>query len=169
MFELVKLFYDICLFKKGPQDVPSSSWLLQWVIVVYAIISFLILFLGADIKSALFQVLVEIVLLVIFAKVILMLFGKTARFSQTVCAFFGTDALISFIALPGVATMATGKMGLVVFGLILLLMLWHWLVIAHIVRHAIAQSFSFGAGIALLYIMGSYQVMAFLFPAIAGT
>ena len=42
MYEIIRLFFDICLFRKGPEDVPHSLMLLQLSIVAYAVIGFLI-------------------------------------------------------------------------------------------------------------------------------
>lgn len=169
MFELVKLFFDICLFKKGPQDVPPSYALLYGLIVVYALIGFLVLFLSVGWYEAALQVLVEIALVIGFTKVMLSLTRKPERYVQTASALLGTDALISFFALPGIASMTTGRMTLLVFAVMLGLMVWHWLVTGHIIRHAISQSLSFGLGVAFLYILVTYQVMAFLFPDVSGS
>lgn len=169
MFEVVKLFLDICLFKKGPQDIPSSYGLLYVLIVVYALISFLVLFIGAGWFDAVLQVLVEIALVIVFTKIMLGLIRKPERYVQTASSLFGTDALISFFALPGIASMTAGRVTLLAFAVMVGLMIWHWLVTGHIIRHAISQSLSFGLGIALLYIVAAYQVMALLFPEAAGT
>ena len=44
MFDIIKLLFDICLFKKGPQDLPYSVWLLR------LIVSCLCLYPGIDVK-----------------------------------------------------------------------------------------------------------------------
>jgi hypothetical protein len=51
----------------------------------------------------------------------------------------------------------------VAFFAIVLLMLWHWLVSGHIFSNALNQPFTFGLGIAFLYILFSYTVMDTLF------
>ena len=63
MYELLKLFFDICLFKKGPQDIPASNVLLRLLIPVYASVSFLMLILNSDGLNAAMQVLVEVMLI----------------------------------------------------------------------------------------------------------
>ena len=93
---------------------------------------------------------------------------KLGRFYQVLSAVLGTDALISFFALPGMASMETGQGGLLVFLVMLGLIGWHWAVIGHIIRNALEQSLSFSLGLAFLYLLGSYQVMALLFPEVAG-
>jgi hypothetical protein len=42
------------------------------------------------------------------------------------------------------------------------LMTWHWGVTGHIIRNALGQTWTFSLGLAFLFIMGSYQVMALL-------
>ena len=168
MFEIVKLFFDICLFKKGPQDIPSYNGLLNGLIVVYALVGFLVLFVTAGFFDAVLQVLVEIALVIVFTKVLLSLFRRPERYVQTASALFGTDALLSFFALPGIASMMTGRMTLLAFAVMLGLTIWHWVVTGHIIRHAISQSIPFGLGIAFLYILAMYQVMTLLFPEVAG-
>ncbi len=81
---------------------------------------------------------------------------------------FGVDVLISFIALPGVATMMIGKGVLLAFLVTIGLMIWHWVVIGHIIRNALEQTLIFSLGLAFLYLLVTYQVMALLFPEIAG-
>ncbi len=118
-----------------------------------------------DFFHALLQVIVEIALLLGASKIILSLAKKPERFLQTACALIATDALISFMALPVMATLI-GKGSALSFIVIILLMLWHWAVSGHIFSHALSQPFTFGLGVAFLYILMSYQVMALLFPEV---
>ncbi len=157
------MFYELAIFKKGPQDVPASQWLLRLLVPVYIAINFLIVKLGADWSTALLQATVEAVLVLGFAFALLTFAGKRKRFRQTASALLGTDALISLFALPAIASLI-GAGTLLAFLAVVCLMLWHWLVTGHILRHALAQPFIFALGIAFLYILASYQVMAFLFP-----
>lgn len=165
MYNLFMLFFDICLFRKGPQNVPASTTLFFILVPVYAIISFLMLVLGMDTLTAILQVLVEIALVLGSSKVILYFAKKPERYLQTTCALIATDTLISFIALPVMASLI-GQGSALSFFAIIILMLWHWTVSGHIFCHALEQPFTFGLGIAFLYILVSYQVMALLFPEI---
>jgi len=165
MYQLLVLFFDICLFKKGPQDIPASSGLLFLLIPAYAGISFLILVLSTDAVNAILQVLIEIAFVLGSSKIILYFAKKPERFIQTVCALIATDTLISIFALPVMAALIGQGSALAFFSLVTL-MLWHWTVSGHIFSNALSQPFTFGLGIAFLYILVSYQVMALLFPEI---
>jgi hypothetical protein len=159
MFDIIKLVFDICLFKKGPQDLPYSAWLLRLLLVVYVCIRVLMLSIHFDWLNVLLQVFVDLLLVTGFVWIILYLARKLGRFYQVLSAVLGTDAMISFFALPGMASMETRQGGLLG---------WHWAVIGHIIRNALEQSLSFSLGLAFLYLLGSYQVMALLFPEVAG-
>lgn len=165
MYELLKLCFDICLFKKGPEDIPYSRALLGLLIPVYAVISFLILILSSDMLSAILQVAVEVLLILGLTHIILFIAKKPARYQQTACALMATDALISLFALPAMATLVVQGTGLA-FITVVVLMIWHWVISGHIFSHALEKPFTFGLGVAFLYILVSYQVMALLFPEI---
>ena len=168
MFDIIKLLFEICLFKKGPQDLPYSLWLLRLLLVVYIGIRILMLSIHFDWLNVLLQVIVDVILVASFFWIILYLSRKLGRFYQALSAVLGTDAMISFFALPGMATIETGNGGLWVVLVMLGLIGWHWAVTGHIIHNALEQSLSFSLGLAFLYLLGSYQVMALLFPEVAG-
>ena len=168
MYEIIKLLFDICRFKKGPEDLPYSLWLLRLLCVLYLFVRILMLSIHYDSLDVLLQVLVDIFLVAGFVWVMLYLSRKTGRLYQVLSAILGTDALISFFALPGIATMEIGQGGLAVFLITLILIGWHWAVTGYIISKALEKTLSFGLGLAFLYLLGSYQVMAFLFPEVAG-
>ncbi|MFZ2450081.1 MAG: hypothetical protein CTY16_13965 [Methylobacter sp.] len=164
MFEIIKRLFDICLFRKGPQDLPRQAFLLYLLVFFNVLVSFLILHMGnTGFKSAL-QAATGPILEMCFCAFTLFCFGKLPRYQQTLSALLGTDALISFFALPVMATMMVGQGGLGAFLLMAGLIIWHWAVIGHILRHALGQHLSFSLGVALLYLLASYKVMALLFP-----
>ena len=168
MFEIIKLLFDICLFKKGPQNLPNSVWLLRILVVVDVGISFLMMNIRTDWLNSLLQAVVGVLLVVGFSWIMLYVARRLERFELTACALLGTDALISFFALPGLASMMLGRGALLAFFVMIALMIWHWAVIGHIIRNALGQTLVFSLGLAFLYILGSYQVMALLFPEVAG-
>ena len=168
MLEILKLFYQICLFQKGPQDVPYSPLLTKLVVLSYAVISFLLLNMSNLRVIAALQVLVDIVLTISFTLIVLLWVGKLARFQQTLCALFGTDSLLNFFSIPAFATIiipeTISDISILAFFAIVGLMIWHWAIMGNILRHALEQNLGFALGLALLYVMGFYQLMSFLFP-----
>ena len=166
MYQLIVLFFEIATFRKGPQDVPASPWLLRLVLPVYVAVNVLILLLNGYWSTALLQITVDFLLVAGFSWPLLYFAGKPARFRQTLCALIGTDTVISFFAIPAVASLNSQATDLAFFAM-LALMIWHWLVSGHIFRHALDKPLFFGLGLALLYILLSSQVMALLFPVVS--
>lgn len=165
MYQLLKLFFNICLFKKGPQDIPVSTGLFRFLILLYACVSFLNYIISSNAMSAAFQTLVQILLILSLARIILFVAKKQERYQQTANALIATDTIISFFALPAMATLMGLGSGFA-FVTIIVLMLWHWTVSGYIIGNALDQPFTFGLGVAFLYILVSYQVMALIFPEI---
>lgn len=165
MYQLLKLFFDICRLKKGPEDIPASDWLFRMLIFVCALVDFLILILSFNVFSAVLQTFVEIGLILGLTWVILYVAKRQDRYQQTVGALLATDALISFMAFPAIALLLNDETGLISF-IISLLIIWHWVVSGHIFSRALEQPFTFGLGVSFLYILVSMQVMALLFPVI---
>lgn len=168
MFEFIKLVFDICLFTKGPQNLPSSVWLLRILLIVDVIVGFLMVSIHTDWLTSLLQAIVSALLMIGFSWLMLYIGRKRPRFCQTTIALLGTDALIGFISLPGMASMMIGKGIFLAFVVTVGLMIWHWAVIGHIIRNALGQTWIFSLGLAFLYILGSYQVIALLFPEVTG-
>ena len=167
MYKLIVLFFEIAILRKGPQDVPASPWMLRLIIPVYVGINILILLLNEVSSTALLQIAVDFILLVGFTWPLLYFSGKLPRFQQTLCALLGSDAVISFFAIPAVASLNANAATDISLFAMLGLMIWHWLVSGHIFRHALDKPLFFGLGLSLLYILITSQVMALLFPVVS--
>jgi cyanate permease len=168
MVELLKLLLEICRFKKAPQDLPYSVGLLKILIGIDLVVSFVMINFELTTLTALFEAIVGVLLILLSGWITVYFSGKRQRFCQTASALIGVDALIGFYAIPALATMATGNNSALVFWVMFGLMIWHWAVTGHIIRHAIDKSLAFGLGVAFLYIVASYKVIAFLFPEVSG-
>lgn len=166
MFKLLRLFYDITLFRKGPQEVPFSPLFTRMTLITYAAINFLMRFMSDHWFSALLQVLADVVILMLFTRFTLAWARKSKRYQQTLCALLGVDAFITLCAIPATAVMLvpSGDLRILGFFIAVGLMLWHWAVIGHILGRALSQSLSFGLGVALLYMMAAFYILNLLFP-----
>lgn len=167
MYQLIMLFFRIALFKQGPQDLPASPWVLRLVLPVYLAVNYLALMLNGTASTAVLQLGADLAMMTGFIWPMLYFAGKASRFQQTLSAMVGTDAVISFAAIPAIASLNSQPSDLA-YLLMLAMMVWHWLVNGHILRNALDRSWFFGLGLALLYIMLSSQVMTALFPEVLG-
>jgi hypothetical protein len=98
--QFLKVFADIVLWRRGPQDLPASRLLLGLVAAVYVAVSVLqmVLFAPADTAGAWFIIVVlDPLLLVGGTYLLLRLFNHPERFLQTTTAILGTGALLSVV------------------------------------------------------------------------
>ncbi|HIG64701.1 MAG TPA: hypothetical protein EYQ43_03880 [Methyloprofundus sp.] len=164
MYAYLKLLFNICLFSKGPQQIPHSTQLLRLTAVVYALISYLLIQVSTDSLSALLQVATELIIIFSFTALMLVIAKKMSRYVQTTSTLLGTDALISLLAIPVLNMLHQDASNMPAVFIMLALMLWNWLVTAHIIRHTLNKPFSFALGIAFLYVFFASQIMGLLFP-----
>jgi hypothetical protein len=165
---LIRLFLDIALFSKGPQDTPASALLLALAIGANLAVGIGLAMFQADWVESLLQSLVGIALLAGFLSVALALARKVSRLLQTATTVFGCDTLISVAAVPLlVGSQLSPEAAGVTTLLLMFLLLWQITVIGHILRHALSVPFMAGFALAFVYTVVSYRIMMALFPVMA--
>ena len=163
MQQLALLFWRICLLQKGPQDVPSAGILLSILLLLSVILdmfSFRLTSPETDIFSNLLVIIIYSGLVLASTAILLQLLGYKQRTLQTVNALFGTGLVIAVCSFPVLALLygrydEPGSLGMV----LVLMQLWHLLVMAHILRHALSVSFILGGMLSFAYMMMGFQIM----------
>lgn len=157
---LFSLFLDICLLRKGPQDLPDSSFLLALALFLDLFLSTSVGIVGGQGIDSMVQAGVAAALLVAFLVAILYATSHVERLRKTVTAALGCDALITLAALPitAVSDLIQG-----VGFMILIILLWNLVVFAHILRHALGVGYALGFALSFLYAVGSMDLMANFF------
>ncbi|MGH8557930.1 MAG: hypothetical protein ACRESZ_10810 [Methylococcales bacterium] len=166
MFIILKIFLDICLFRRGPQDLPVSAFFFGIVLVANAVVGLIILSMEAPFLAAVPQFLVSIALLAGFSWIVLALSGRTIRFRQTLCALLGVDTVISLAALPFLVWISLNQNFGLAYYILIASMFWSVAVVGHIIRHALSSPYLFGLGLSILYFLASFKVMVYLFPVV---
>ena len=169
MLQLIRAWFEICLLRRAPQDLPASGYLLGVSLCCYGLVSVLVSLQSYTFNMALLLTAVDLGLLVIFAWSLLYLQSKSARLNQTLSALAGTGSLMGMIVLPLLLTLAPDAgveaVPAPLQSLWLLLLLWNLFIMAHIIRHALSSSFAIGFGISLLYALLNMQVIVTLFSS----
>lgn len=162
---LIRLLFEICTFRKGPQDIPVSPALLGLAILAYLLAGICLLGVETVWTERILRVVTEALLLMSFVWIMLTLMGKRARLLQTATAVYASDALISSMAVPVLALLSSSPNTRSAYLLLLVLTVWHWSILGHILRHALSVRLALGTGLALTYMILSYRFMALIFPA----
>lgn len=98
MQQFLKVFLEIVLWRRGPQDLPASNMLVWLTLTAYVAVSALqLVLLDESLATWFFFLVVDPLLLMATIWLVLKLYGKTARFEQTVSAVLGTGALLGVI------------------------------------------------------------------------
>lgn len=163
MQPLIRLFIDIIMHRKGPQDVPAGGAVLGLALLVYLAVGAIVLWPSRDgLHAVIGQLALDLLLVVAVFGGLLLATGRAARVGQTLAALFGTGALLSAAALPFVWMVARAFIdgaavpGMEVVGLLgtmalFMLLMASLLVTGHIVRHALDWSYPAGVLTAVAY------------------
>jgi hypothetical protein len=170
MPSLIRLFVDIALHRKGPQDVPAAGGLFGLTLLAYLAMGAATLWPSApSMNQVIGQLVADLVLILVIFGGLLALTGRGGRAIQTLSALFGVGALLSAIALPFVWTVARSLTdgapapGLELPALLSTLALFSLLlasllITGHILRHALDWSYAAGVLMAVAYFAASVAV-----------
>ncbi|MDG4596266.1 MAG: hypothetical protein P9F75_11360 [Candidatus Contendobacter sp.] len=165
MRALFELFLDICLFRKGPQDVPAGMALLKLCLLGYGLSGLALLLLSTSAPVAILQILLDLVLLAGLLHLALLARRHPQRFEQTLSALTGTGTLMGLLALPVMVWIVRqGPSGDTQLPALLWLglMAWSITVMAHILRQALDIPVWAGALGALGYTFLSWMLTGWI-------
>jgi hypothetical protein len=102
VLQFLKVFVDIVLWRRGPQDLPASPLLLGLAAAAYVLVTIVQLaWFDKTTAAWLVFVVCDPLLLVGGTWLLLRLFGRTARFLQTASAVLGAGAMLgALLVLP---------------------------------------------------------------------
>jgi len=93
--QFLRIFLDIVLWRRGPQDLPASATLVRLTLAAYVLVSAVQLLLLDESGIVWFFFLVaDPLLLAGWTWLVLKVYGHTERFQQTIAAVFGTGAML---------------------------------------------------------------------------
>lgn len=162
---LIKLFFDICLLRANPEDLPYSKVLQNLSILGYALVGLVISIMGQSFGNAALAAVVDTGLLVGLAYASLWIRSFLRRSTQTITALAGTGVIFSIVSFPIMVWLQgiTNDQPSTVSLLLLILITWNVAVIGHILKSALSIPFWAGIGIAIMYVYTSLRVMSILF------
>jgi hypothetical protein len=170
MKELVRLFTQIALLRRGPQDVPASVLLLVLTVVGYLGVNFLVTALLPPDDHWQGPLLVDTLFTLIWYMALLRLVGRPERMLQTVTAVFGFQAVLSPLLIGSAWLMrrvgedSTWQVPVTCVGLLLLA----WLIAAngHVVKAALEWSGSASVALVILQLLAAWLVVFAVFPPV---
>lgn len=163
MRALVFFFFDLCLLRRVPQDLPASDVVLGLVVGASLIVSTTVAVVGGQpFFPSVVQGVAQVMLLLVVLYFALSLVRRPARFLQAATALLGAGVVLSVFALvpvgllPGDSSAETVSLAAIA---LLALFIWSVVVSGHILRHTLGVTLSQGAAIAVLYELFSLMLL----------
>jgi hypothetical protein len=172
MKELIQLFTQIALLRRGPQDLPASLLLLALTMIAYFAVNYLVSALMPPIKGWSVHPAVEVLFTIVWYFVLLRLAGRSERNLQTTTAVIGFQTVLSppmIISEWLVLRFAQDQTWQLPVAL-MWLMLFIWVIAAnsHVVKAALEWPSLASVGLVILQIFAQQLVLFALFP-VSGT
>ncbi|MDP6182681.1 MAG: hypothetical protein QF609_02580 [Gammaproteobacteria bacterium] len=160
---LAGAFWELCLLKRRPQDIPFSPFLFKVVVCGYFLRCTAINLVGFPFAEAILLGAVMTVLLLAVFEVLLLIRGYRKRMLQTVTAMMGTKLVLfpaafalrywfHIIEQSGTRSDLAGYLWVLLF-------VWGLFIAAHILRHALNARLIVGFFIAIAYLFLEFRVM----------
>jgi hypothetical protein len=163
--QFLKVFLDIVLWRRGPQDLPNSGLLVALTLVAYELVNLVqIALMEVSIAELLLYLVVDPLMLMGGLWLVMMLFGRKDRWAQTVSAVLGCTALMALVVSvpmvllvgPRMAGDPPAALQLLALGLVIAFIL----VVGRIIQLATDSNLLTGSAIATTYVV--------MFHALAG-
>jgi hypothetical protein len=168
MQALLKAFWDIALWRRGPGDLPDSLALVGLTAAAYAVLSAVQSWMIYGGDRLLPRTVADLLLTVGLVWLLLVATRRRHRFNQTISAVLGTGALLSPLVILLIALRAPADsvqlVALAVWAGSVGVILWFTFVLGHIVRSALDTGLFTGVAIAVTYVVASAAALTRLFP-----
>lgn len=171
MLRLVFAFIEIALHRRGPEQLPASSWLLAVVVIAYLGSAFAVAqFLELTPKARLVSVALDFALYCGFLWTVLKLYARERRWPQVLTALLGTEALLGFLVVPLLAWErllgAAGADATLPALLWFIIVVWSVDIAAFVLARAIERPYALTVAVMLAYVSLTISLRGSLFPTV---
>ncbi len=161
-------FFQMCLFRLNPQDLPTSGALMSLLLMLYALLMGLLNLISLSPGKALLAGLTDTALLVSLTWMLLYVARYPRRLPQTLSALAGTGVVLNLFSAPLIVWLSMAQQQQLDPGLpailLLILMGWSLGVSGHIFSHALSLNFWLGLVTAFFMALASISILETLFP-----
>jgi hypothetical protein len=172
VLRLILAFVDIMLHRRGPQDLPSSQFLVWLLLAVAVGVNLGILFANdGTVRAAAVAILIQF-LDVWFVWALLRTFNRQRRFRQTMSALLGTETILNLAGAPLVplleASAAASAEPQITLPLLLtaLLGVWSIDIAAFVFARALERPYVLCVAIMLGYVLLIVSLQTTLLPSV---
>jgi hypothetical protein len=170
MLALLETFFQIVMRRRGPEDLPDSSFLFTATLIAYMLaqVPVAAAFYGWS-TTSLQAISMDTALLVGCFWLLLKATQRVARYRRTMTALLGTGTILALGQAPLVLlsklTSAGGQVPMGPTLGLLALLIWSIIIQAHIASRALSSTFGVGLLVALVYFLVNLRVSGHFAPA----
>ena len=173
MKELIQLFTQIALLRRGPQDLPASAFLMWMSIVGYFAINFLVGSLMPPVDGWQGRLAVDVVFNLVWFVALLRFAGRSERILQTTTAVFGFQAVLAplLVVSDGLFVRFARDPTWQLPAALIWLIFFIWVVAAtsQVVKVALEWSGPASVSLVILQILAEWMLLFALFPPPPGS
>jgi len=171
MKDIVRLFAQIALLRRGPQDLPASELLLALTVLGYFCVNFVLSSVLPPDAHWRGPLLIDTVFTLLWYVALLRLVGRPERILQTTTAVFGFQAVLSPLLIASEwlmrrVTEDTGSWQVLVTCVGLLLLAWLIAANSHVVKAALEWSVSASVALVILQMLVGWLVVSAVFSPV---
>ncbi|MEP7044710.1 MAG: hypothetical protein ABI843_16710 [Dokdonella sp.] len=171
--DLFRLVFDLCRFRREPQDVPYSVNLLAALVAASVALDALVGGLLGDAQAALADSALSAAVVLALCAIALSIRGLGPRYVQTASALFACGLLFSLVqgivawlaGSPPASPATPSGVQLILYFVMLALFVWGIGVYAHIMRHAMNAPFGLAVALVISWVIAYWALARVLLPA----
>jgi hypothetical protein len=165
---LARLYFDIAIWRRGPQHVPAVGILLPFTIAVYVLVNALLSGLAPGVRVHWpAQLATDVLFMSVWYWLLLALMRRRERFTQMAAAIFGYQTVLApLFALDGALMQRFGSEGALSLGAYVLsftLLVWTVVALAHILRAALERPLGLCLALAFTQVVAEEWLLYLLF------
>ncbi|MFO1378261.1 MAG: hypothetical protein U1F14_14805 [Steroidobacteraceae bacterium] len=168
MFAYLKLFLDICLWRRDPSHVPASASLFVLLAVLYWVSSLAQAWVAYGAGHLVLQASLDLALTLGFFWLVLAVARRAHRYRQTGAALMGTSVLVTPLMMALLSLRETVRnpypLAVLVWAAMVFAIVWYLFVVGHILRAALDTGLPTAMGVSIAYFLAGAAVAGVLFP-----
>jgi glucose-6-phosphate-specific signal transduction histidine kinase len=162
------VFWGICVFKKGPEDVPRFHSLTRLFFLIYVTAGAVVFMSSNEFDMAVLLSVMEAATLAGFVFVLLNFFSVPNRFAQVITALYGSGAIMTLLSAPLVylidASVRQEESADMARLLLLFVVLWSYTIMGYILHKGTEKPVGVSMLITFCYLYLSFQLLRMMFP-----
>jgi len=169
---IISLFFNLCLFKVDPSEIPVSRKLLKTTLLLYFILGVVINLINNNGAISVILSVADVAVMLLMVAIALRFKGLQSRYLQVTTALAGAGSCVAIVGIPIIGWFyqldfeSQSMSPAMIF--MMALLFWSLMVTAHILRYSLDIKPGTATMITVFYILSSLIISALLVGLLGG-